>query len=115
MLDEEQHVEPSEQDGVDREEVTGDQPLRLRVKELGPGGTRASRRGVDAPTLQDRPDARWGDGDAHGGELAADPPVAPGRVLTSQPDDEDGGACGCGCGDRLVDRTDGVGRSSVGG
>ena len=48
VLDEEQHVEPSEQDGVDREEVTGDQALRLSVKELGPGGTRASRRGVDA-------------------------------------------------------------------
>src|ERR1035441_10108198 len=29
VLDEEQHVEPSEQDGVDREEVTGDQALRL--------------------------------------------------------------------------------------
>jgi len=96
VLDEEQYVEPSEQDGVDREEVTGDQALRLSVKELGPGGTRASRRRVGAPTLQDRPDARWGDGDAHGGELAMDPLVAPGRVLTSQPDDEGG----CGCGDR---------------
>src|ERR1019366_10537227 len=50
--------------------------------------------GVDAPTLQDRPDARWGEGDAHGGELAADPPISPGRILTSQPDDEGGGSCG---------------------
>ena len=94
VLDEEQYVEPSEQDGVDREEVTGDQALRLSVRELGPDGTRASRRGVDAPTLQDRPDARWGDGDAHGGELAMDPSVAPGRVLTSQSNDEDGYGCG---------------------
>jgi hypothetical protein len=57
VLDEEQHVEPPEQDGVDREEVAGDQALGLGMKELPPRGTRASRRGIDSPTLQDRPDA----------------------------------------------------------
>ena len=34
MLDEEQHVEPPEQDGVDREEVAGDQALGLGMKAL---------------------------------------------------------------------------------
>jgi hypothetical protein len=29
VLDEEQHIEPSEKNGVDVEEVTGDQALRL--------------------------------------------------------------------------------------
>ena len=46
--------------------------------------------------LQDRPDARRGDRDAHGGELAVDPPVAPGRVLLRQPEDERRGSCGDG-------------------
>jgi len=94
VVDEEQHVETPEQDGVDREEVTGDQTLRLSLEELRPRWPRPSRCRVDAPTLQDRPDARWGDGDAHAGELAMDAPVAPSRILLGQPDDESDGACG---------------------
>jgi hypothetical protein len=67
--------------------------LGLGMKELPPRGTRASRRGIDSPTLQDRPDAGRREHDIHGGKLTMDPPIAPGRVLTSQPDDEGGGAC----------------------
>jgi hypothetical protein len=71
-----QHIEASEQDGVDREEVTSDQARRLSVEEVRPSGTGPSRSGIDAVTFEDRPDARRG-------ELAMDPPIAPGRVLTS--------------------------------
>ena len=83
MLDEKQRVEPPEQHGVDREEVAGDQALGLGMKELPPRGTRASRRGIDSPTLQDRPDAGRRELDTHGGKLTMDPPIAPGRVLTA--------------------------------
>jgi hypothetical protein len=63
------------------------------VEELRPSGTGPSRSGIDAVTFEDRPDARWGEHDAHPGELAMDPPIAPGRVLASQPHDKGGGAC----------------------
>jgi len=39
VLDEEQDVEASEQEGVHVEEVTGDQALRLEMEELSPGRT----------------------------------------------------------------------------
>ena len=37
VVDEEEHVEPAEQHGVDAEEVAGDQALRLGGEELRPG------------------------------------------------------------------------------
>src|SRR6516165_5345631 len=42
--------------------------------------------------LQDRPDARGSDDDAHGGELTVDAAVAPSWVLLRQAQDERGGA-----------------------
>src|ERR1019366_8545409 len=49
---------------------------------------RSARRRLNAVTIQNFPDARGGDGDAHGGELAVDPPVAPVWVLLRQPEDQ---------------------------
>lgn len=72
------------------EEVTRHQSLRLCGEELRPGRSGSPRRRVDAVTLQDRPDARGGDGDAHGGELTVDAAVAPSRVLLRQAEDECG-------------------------
>ncbi len=46
--------------------------------------------------LQDGPDARGGDGDTHGGELAVDPPVAPSLVLLREAEDQCGGSLGDG-------------------
>ena len=37
VVDEEEHVEPAEQHGVDAEEVARDQALRLSGEELRPG------------------------------------------------------------------------------
>ena len=46
--------------------------------------------------LQDRPDARGRDDGAHGGELAVDAAVAPGRVLLREAEHEGGGPLGDG-------------------
>jgi hypothetical protein len=43
------------------------------MKELPPRGTRASRRGIDSPTLQDRPDAEG----ASTTPMAGDPTCIP--------------------------------------
>ena len=69
-------------------QVTRHQSLRLCSEELRPGRSRPSRRWVDAVTLQDRPHARGGDDDAHGGELAVDAAVAPLWILLRQPEDK---------------------------
>ena len=92
VVDEREDMEPPEEDGVDMEEIARDQSLRLGGEELRPGGSRPARRRLDAVALQDRRDARRGDGDAHEGELALDAAVAASRVLLCQPEDERGGS-----------------------
>ncbi len=47
-------------------------------------------------TLQDRPDARGGDRDPHGGELTVDAVVAPVRVLLREAEHQCGGSLGDG-------------------
>ena len=49
-------------------------------------------RRLDAVALQDGPDARRSEPDAHADQLAMDPPVAPGGVLPGQADHEADGA-----------------------
>src|ERR1017187_6753544 len=81
VLDDEQHIEPAEEDGVDVEEIDrGDCP-GLGRQELFPAGRRALRCGVDAGCLEDLPDGGGRDLVAEAGQLAKDPPVAPGRVV----------------------------------
>jgi hypothetical protein len=43
VVDEHEDIEPAEKDGVDVEEVAGDQTLRLRSRELRPGRSRSPR------------------------------------------------------------------------
>jgi hypothetical protein len=88
VFDEEQDVELAEPDGVDDEGVTGDDPAGLRGEELGPGRSGASRGGIDAVALQDRPDSGRSEAVAEAGEFAVDAPVAPRRVLGGEPHDE---------------------------
>ena len=52
-LDEEQHVEPSEQHRVDGEGVAGQHRRSLRSQELGPGRTRSARSRFDAMSTKD--------------------------------------------------------------
>jgi hypothetical protein len=48
MLHDEENVEPVQQQGVDAEEVRGENAVGLGGQELSPGGTAAAGRGVDA-------------------------------------------------------------------
>jgi hypothetical protein len=48
--DEEQHIEAAEEDGFDREEITGDDAGRLRLQELAPGRPAATWRRLETRT-----------------------------------------------------------------
>src|SRR5919106_4701009 len=56
-LDEEEHVQASQPERLDREEVTLHDPSRLLAQELPPAHARASRRGLDAVAAEHHPDA----------------------------------------------------------
>ena len=88
-LDEEQHVEAFEQDGVDVEEVRGHDARRLGTQELTPGGAAVAGeqgrgrgpRMIWAMVLAARRTPSLT-------ELTLDAPVAPPRVLPGQAHDE---------------------------
>jgi hypothetical protein len=61
VLDEDQRIDPSQQDGVDGQEVAGDDPVALGGQELLPRRARTSRRRVDASPGQDLPHRRGRD------------------------------------------------------
>src|SRR5438270_10729634 len=58
MLDRDQRVNPSEQHGVDVQEVYGQNSLGLGGEKLSPSGTRPARRGIEACVMQDLPHGR---------------------------------------------------------
>ena len=76
MLDDEQHIEPAEEDGVGVEEVGRCDRLGLGGQELPPAVGPAPRRGADAGGLEDLPDGGGRDLVPQTRQLAADPPVA---------------------------------------
>jgi hypothetical protein len=92
VVDEHEDVEPAEKDRVDMEEVARHQSLRLCGKELRPCRSGSPRRRLDVVTLQDRPDARGGDDNVHGGKLTVDAAVAPLLILLRKREDERGGS-----------------------
>ena len=102
VLDDEERVQPAQGDGVEVEQVAGQDRVRLRAQELAPGRSGATRCGIDPGCVEDRPDRGGADLVAEAGELAVDAPVAPGRVLGGQADDQgaqaggDGGSTGPG-------------------
>ena len=87
-LDHEEHVEAAQCDGVDGEEVGGQDAFGLGTEELAPGGARPPRRGREAMAAKNSGDAGLGDGDAELLELTDDAEVAPARVLPCQADDQ---------------------------
>ena len=87
-LNEEQHVEATQEDGVDGEEVAGQHGRCLCSEELRPGWPRTSRRRSDAMPTQRGPHARGREPDAHGGELPVDATISPGRVLFGEAKDQ---------------------------
>ena len=52
VLDDEERVQPVQGDGVEVEQVAGQDPVRLGAQELGPGGPGSSGRGIDARALR---------------------------------------------------------------
>jgi hypothetical protein len=82
-----------ERDGVEVQEVSGEDAVGLGLQELAPGRAGALRGRVDAGVLQDLPDRGRGDRVAQARELDLDPAVAPAAVLSGQPQDQlpDGG------------------------
>ena len=70
QFNEEQDVDPFQYDGVDGEEVTGQDCVRLRGQELLPGGSGPAGRRVDPGLVQDLPDRAGRDLIAQAGQLA---------------------------------------------
>jgi hypothetical protein len=105
VLDDEERVEPVQGDGVEVEQVAGDDALGLRREELRPGRSGPLRYWVDPRRAQDLPDGGGSDLVAESGELAVDAPIAPVGILAGQAQDQSANACGDGgaaSSDRLV-------------
>jgi hypothetical protein len=83
-LDEEQHVETFEQDGVDGEEVRRKHCRSPGSQELVPAGATSSRRWIDAVTFEYRPDARSSETHAHRRQFPVNPSIPQGRILPCQ-------------------------------
>jgi hypothetical protein len=88
QLDEEQHIQPPQADGVDREEVAGEDAGRLLAQERPLGRGRRSWRRVQSMTAQRGADRGCRDPDAEPEQLALDALVAPAWVLPGQADDQ---------------------------
>src|ERR1035437_2732442 len=87
-LDEREDVERAEPGGLDGEEVTGNDAIRLRPQELGPGRARAPRGRTEPGGSEQGPDRRRSHPDAELAKLAFDSDAAPAGVLPGQPEDE---------------------------
>jgi hypothetical protein len=97
VFDEDQGVQALERDGVEVQEVGGEDAVGLGLQELAPGRAGALRGGVDAGCVEDFPDCGRGDRVAEAGEFALDAAAAAAAVLPGQAQDDllDGGR-GCG-------------------
>ena len=87
-LDEKENVQPTQQDGLDCEEVAGEHGCGLGQHELLPARALPNRRRIEVVPLEDRSDARRGDPDTEPYKLTVDPAVSPGWVLLRQANDE---------------------------
>ena len=94
VLDDEERVQPMQADGVEVKQIAGQDPLGLGSKEVGPGGSGAAGRWVDAGAVQDLPDGGGADVVAEAGEFAVDASVSPRGVLGGQADRKSSQACG---------------------
>ena len=78
--------------GVDYEEVGGEECVGLAAQEGGPGQVVAVRRGLDVVGCEDLPDGGGRDFDSQGGEFTVDSAVTPAGVVARQAQDEDSNA-----------------------
>jgi len=87
-LDEEQHVQPTKPDGVDGEEIDGDDAPRLRTHELTPRWTGSCAGWAEVVLAEHLPNGRRRHEDAHAFQFANDALITPARILACQPDDQ---------------------------
>jgi hypothetical protein len=87
-LDEDQHIQPPQPDGVDREEVAGEDARRLLAQGRPPGRGRRSRRRVQPMAAQRGADRGCRDPYAEPEQLAVDALAARAWVLLGQADDQ---------------------------
>jgi hypothetical protein len=87
-FDEEQHVQASQPDRVDGEEVARHDPDGLLAQERPPGRGHPPWRGIQPPPTQDGADGGGRDLDAEALEFTLDALVAPAWVLPGQADDQ---------------------------
>ncbi len=85
-LHHEQHIQPAQGDGLDAEEVGGQQPRSLGTQERPPAQAAAAGRRPDPGSGQDPADGAGADPVAKPEQFALDPPMPPQRVLPSQPE-----------------------------
>ena len=83
-LHHEQNVKAAQRDGVEGEEIGGQQPASLRVQEGPPPGVGPARRRAEPSGSQDPPNRAGTDAMPETGVFTLDPAVAPGRVLPCQ-------------------------------
>jgi hypothetical protein len=88
QLDEEQHVQSPQPDGVDGEEVAGQDPRGLLTQERLPRRAHPSRRGIKPVAAQGGADGGSRDLDTQPEQLALDTLVTPARILLSEADDQ---------------------------
>ena len=87
-FNDEQDVEAAQPDGVEMEEVGGQQPGCLGSQECAPLGVYPARRRAQVRGGQDPADGAGADVVSEAGELSLDAAVSPARVLPCQPDDQ---------------------------
>jgi hypothetical protein len=75
VLDDEERIQPVQGDGVEMEQVTGQDWPCLRTQKLSPGRSGSTSRWVDPGCMQDLPDRGGADPIAQTGELAMDTAV----------------------------------------
>ena len=88
VFDDEEGVEPVQVDGVDVDQVAGENAVGLRAEELRPGRTCSSRRGIDARRGEDLPHGGGADLIAEPDEFAVDAAIPPVGILGSEAHDQ---------------------------
>jgi hypothetical protein len=87
-FDEEEHVEASERDRLDGEEVAGKHGRGLLAEEFPPARTRTPRRWLKTGRQEQTPQHARRNSEAELQQLTCDPPMAPAWVLTCEAQDE---------------------------
>jgi hypothetical protein len=87
-LDEEQHVQPPQPDGVDGEEVARHDPGRLLAQECSPGRGHRPWRWIQSMTAEGGADCGCRDLHPEAQQFSLDALVAPAGILLGQADDQ---------------------------